>query len=363
MVYRILSMDGGNGMNTATLLQGLETILGSDTGMKGYLDDVGLFAGTSDGGLNALYLAMNESPTASLANIQSFWSGVNKAMFINAISPASVVLGLAGVSALSSSAALEQYFISFFGSTTTLGDLKQKVLIVSFQLDNEDPLHQRWTPKFFKNFGPPGENDSDLLLVDVALRTTAFPILRPIFQAVSQTGSGYVDGAVVANQPSMCALAHTFKVLDSELGRRTTPDDVMLLSLGTGANPVGAPTYLSPKMDDGFANWGYFQWLTNPQSPLTLVNLILQSNDLTVDYQCGCILRERYHRVNPDAEHDLIPDDEATQIQLKAGATWIREIGWQEPTAPPPAPAPKPAPSPTPKPAPAASHPRSTKHK
>ena len=76
------------------------------------------------------------------------------------------------------------------------------VLIPSFQLDNQAPHagQRQWKPKFFHNYPGP-DSDGAELVVDVAMRTSAAPIYFPTYQS-------YIDGGVVANDPSMAALAH-----------------------------------------------------------------------------------------------------------------------------------------------------------
>jgi patatin-like phospholipase/acyl hydrolase len=65
-------------------------------------------------------------------------------------------------------------------------------------------------------------------LVDAVLRTTAAPTYFPIYQ-------GYIDGGVVANNPSLVAYS---TLLASEI---VQPQDVVVLSMSTGSNPKGIP--------------------------------------------------------------------------------------------------------------------------
>ncbi len=89
------------------------------------------------------------------------------------------------------------------GETTTLGQLEKKVLITTFDLDNEHAKKKKrtWKPKLFHNFPGPG-NDRSELAYDVGLYTAAAPTYFP-------SVDGYIDGGVYANNPSMCALAQT----------------------------------------------------------------------------------------------------------------------------------------------------------
>ena len=103
------------------------------------------------------------------------------------------------------------------------------VVIPAFDLDSGVVTGEgvrSWKAKFFQNFeSDPGDRDE--LVVDVAMRTSAAPTFFPMYQ-------GYVDGGVVANNPSMCALA---QALDPRAAAARQVADVTLLSVGTGLNP------------------------------------------------------------------------------------------------------------------------------
>ncbi len=70
---KVLAMDGGNGINTAILLSRLEAA----SSQQNFLSQTDIFAGTSAGGINALFFAASDNPTAALAHIQQFWNEVN----------------------------------------------------------------------------------------------------------------------------------------------------------------------------------------------------------------------------------------------------------------------------------------------
>ena len=108
-----------------------------------------------------------------------------------------------------------------------LQDLNPRVLVPSFRLDNQetDPANRSWNPKFFHNF--PGEdNDGECLIADVAMASAA-PTYFPSY-------GEYIDGGVIANNPSMAAIA---QVLDgrNQPSDRGTLNEIKLLSVGTGS--------------------------------------------------------------------------------------------------------------------------------
>lgn len=167
-----------------------------------------------------------------------------------------------------------------------LGDLKKKVIISSFDLDNETikPGSPRtWKPKFFHNFDP-DDPDYKEKVVDVAARTSAAPTYFPIYQ-------GYVDGGVVANNPTMCAVA---QALEPKTGKQKLAD-LAVLSIGTGSNP----TYLTDK--DG--SWGLLKWAPH------LISLMMDGAVNLADYQCRQLLGRRYLRMNPIMHQPVNLDD------------------------------------------------------
>jgi patatin-like phospholipase/acyl hydrolase len=109
--------------------------------------------------------------------------------------------------------------------------------------------------------------------VDVALRTSAAPTYFPLYQ-------GFADGGLVANNPSMCALA---QALDTTTGRQKL-NKVTMLSVGTG---------VMPKWVEGFnENWGFRQWAPH------LITILMDGVSGVADYQCKQILGPRYLRLN-----------------------------------------------------------------
>jgi patatin-like phospholipase/acyl hydrolase len=267
MTYRILSIDGGGirGVLSITILKRLQEKF------PDFLSKIDLFAGTSTGGILALALASGKTPEQAL----KLYVEKGKDVFMDTpFDDIKDAFGLAG--AEYSNAGLRTALVDEFGNDMRLQDLKSRVLISSFDLDNESvnaEIPQTWKPKFFHNF--PGEdNDGDQSVVDVALRTAAAPTFFPIYQ-------GYIDGGVVANNPSMCALA---QAVDKKTGKQRL-SRVVLLSISTG----GYPKYL-PEMD---GDWGLLKWGKN------LIDIMMEGSVEVAHYQCSRILGNRYHRIAP----------------------------------------------------------------
>ncbi|MBN1640312.1 MAG: patatin-like phospholipase family protein [Anaerolineae bacterium] len=303
--YRILSLDGGGikGIVTAIAMQRLTRT----TGIEDWLSQVDLIAGTSTGGLLALAIAYG----LDLQSIRELYERQGPAVFADTWLDDVRDLGKL-VGADYDIAVLERELARIFGDAT-LGDLAKRVLITSFDLDNEGAGgHARtWKPKLFHNY--PGEDsDAEALVRRVGLYTAAAP-------TYFSTVDGYVDGGVYATNPSMCALA---QAQDARFRERPALDEVVLLSLGTGASL----TYISGKR----LNWGYVQWAR------PLVTLMLEGSAGIADFQCRQMLGQRYHRLAPVYPAGVsVPMDAVDQIpylvrfaqelDLDATARWIQE--------------------------------------
>jgi patatin-like phospholipase/acyl hydrolase len=266
--YRVLSIDGGGirGLVTTILLQ---RIL-AQPGLNKLLDLIDLVAGTSTGGLLALGIA----DQVDMAEVRDIYVNKGPEIFDDSWLDDLVDLGKL-VGADYSIKPLGRELQKLLGDTT-LGQLKKRVLITAFDLDNEDPdpSKRTWKPKLFHNFPGPN-NDRDQLAYKVGMYTSAAPAYFP-------SVDGYIDGGVYASNPSMCALAQT---QDRRYEPKSTLEDIVLLSLGTGMSLQ----YIKGQVHD----WGYAQWIK------PLVNLMLDGTAGIADYQCRQILNARYHRLAP----------------------------------------------------------------
>jgi patatin-like phospholipase/acyl hydrolase len=299
--YRILSLDGGGirGLLTAILLDRLEQV------HPGFLSQIDLFAGTSTGGVLALGFAAGRTPREAIQLYERYGSKVFSDSFEDDLRDLGHFVG-----AEYSLEPLKEILQSQFGELT-LGELEKKVLISSFDLDNtprKPGTPRSWKAKFFHNYPGP-DSDGGEKLVDVALRTSAAPTFFPIYQ-------GYIDGGVVAGNPSLCALA---QAIHPETGGQKL-EDVLLLSVGTGENP----RYLEAQDED----WGLVQW-----APV-LVDLMLEGSSGLANYQCRQLLGEHYLRLNPKLPNAIgmdrvckIPElwEVASRYRLNVALIWLRE--------------------------------------
>jgi len=250
---RILACDGGGirGLLTAIWIRRLQTV------RPDLLERVRLFAGTSTGGIIALALAKG----LPIADIIELYTLKGAAIFHRDWRR---WFGLTGAKYRNHN--LRKRLQACFRDAE-LQDLRP-VLIPSFQLDNHAvPPERHWKPKFWTNMTPA---DGPMPVWQVALYTTAAPTYFPAVD-------GYVDGGLIANNPSLAALAETLRAGSSL-------SSVSLLSLGTGAtaNWIQDPTYNFGAKDVG-----------------TLVNMMLGGNEDAVAFECKQLLGERACRFNP----------------------------------------------------------------
>ncbi|WPB73366.1 patatin-like phospholipase family protein [Archangium violaceum] len=336
------TLTGGSAFISASLLQHTNQAL-RQSGHPGLLRDVHVFAGTSAGSWNALYLASHKDPDAALPGLDEYWSELLAAFSSEDLLMLARVAGTAmGTQALMSTRRLRDFFLDFFGHDTRLGDLPRKVIVPSFQLDNRSPNHRHWKPKVFHNFGGPEDPDLYELVADVAMRSGSPPLFTPIYQSVTGTGSGYVDGGIFANNPSMVALSQIIHDVREAERLDLIGNRALLLSLGNGMSQE----YIDPMMFRGMADWGYRRWLLDPSDPQVLLRMLFQAGSQAVDYQTRSLLGDDgYYRLNPCFSHPIsanphnvartmetLPQLPGVGEDIAAAVGWLMspEVGWME---------------------------------
>jgi patatin-like phospholipase/acyl hydrolase len=204
--------------------------------------------------------------------------------------------------------------------------LPKRVLIPSFDLDCVDPAapdQHTWSPKFFHNF-PGVDSDGDQTVVEVALDTSAAPTYFP-------SHNGFIDGGVVANNPTLAAVAQT-QDDRAEIDPRPTLNQLQVLSIGTGT----VLEFIKGADND----WGVAQWAE------PLISLLLDASMGIADFQCRQILADDgYRRLAPvfapgvniklDAwqrAQELIDFANQAPLADTSGlgdiAAWLKKINW-----------------------------------
>lgn len=261
-MYKIISIDGG-GMHGYADVIILRRIIEK---FPNLLDNVDLVAGTSIGGIIGLGVAMGHP----IQHIETnFVKGIPLAFNT---SPLRLAGFYAGICPKYDNSKFKVFLRGLYGSTK-LDDLKKRVVIPTFCLDDEAKHHRRWRAKIFHNFkGTDCDTDR---LVDVAMATSAVPVFFPIYDK-------YVDGALIANNPALCAVAQTQDPRNIE--PRPSMDEVAVLSIGTIRD-----VYIEQRD----AAWGYFMWSRS------IFQMITERDTLATNYMASLLLGEKYHRVEP----------------------------------------------------------------
>lgn len=272
----VISLDGG-GVRCALQLGILERLLEI---FPQLLDRCTLLAGTSAGSFLAMCLAHGGLPLC-----RKLFSRDNVSAIFSRSWSECVINGWGTWRPKYDPSALTGILGEAFGATT-LSELPKRVLVCSFdlegQVNREDPKHhnygvQHWSPKFYDNFKP-----SDEALVEIALRSSAAPCYFP-------SHAQYVDGGVVANNPSVHAITRLV-----ELGNPLAK--ISVLSLGSGNNPFCVP-------GNQGENWGYVQW-----TPI-LLNLVMDAPSEGAVLMAQQLLGARFHRCNPILAEAVELDD------------------------------------------------------
>lgn len=292
--YRIMSFDGGGirGALTAALLRRLIDRF------PRLLPTTDLFAGTSAGSFIALGLASGKT-VAEIVDLFSERSGE----FI--FTPSYLPL----FRPKSNNASLATLLGSAFPQSLRLRDLQRRVLVLSFRVIGPDGGH--WTPVFFNNF--PNSSTLDARVIDVALSSSAAPVYFPSFQQ-------HIDGGVVATNPSLAAIA---TAVDARAGRQRL-DEIVLLSIGTGFNPM--------KIQADTSRWGAVQWVLHPSPPFPIISILTEGAveaDTLYSFQ---FLGQRFFRLNPTLPEPVALDEYrkvselltlAESVDLGPVLTWI----------------------------------------
>jgi patatin-like phospholipase/acyl hydrolase len=270
--FHILSLSGGGflGLYTVSVLAGLEEAAGAPLARR-----FDLMAGTSVGGIVALGLAA-EVPASE---IKSAFERNGAAIFSDRPAPTTwwgVVRDLARSlrKPKYQTEALRRTVVDLVGEETRIGDLKHRVIVPAVNLT-------KGRPQVFKTpHHPDFRTDLHLKVVDVALATAAAPTFFPI----AEVGDAlYADGGLYANSPDLLALHEAEHFLQQPMST------VHVLSVGTTTSQFSFAHAHGRQL-------GSFGWLREQR----LVNVIIASQQHSVDYIMRHRLADRYLRLDTD---------------------------------------------------------------
>lgn len=273
--YLILTFDGG-GIRGALTLK-LLLMLNEETD---FLKNIDLFAGTSTGSFIAAGMALGKSPNEILDLYVKHGSEI--------FSPAHSAdpLGLhAKYNRESLRAIMES---TSFPESLIFSSMPKRVVVPSFKLESENK--KSWAPFIFDSF------DKSLHpLIDVLLSSSAAPTYFPSYK-------GFIDGGVVANNPSLVALCAALDPSKENIDLNR----IYMLSLGTGR---------SKELIEGDVDWGTAEWViyspaTDKNTPShPLIDLLCDSSSSLASMQSEQLLSGRYRRLNPHIHENITLDD------------------------------------------------------
>lgn len=272
MTKKILSIDGGGirGIIPVLLLTEIEARLKQKG--KNLYDVFDLYAGTSTGGIIAL--GLSKQKPLRLNEILGMYEGeaadiIFKKDFLSYIIPD-------GLRLLKderySSSGINSILKSMFGETETLGNLKQNVLITSYDTEKSKAT-------FFTHFANDEDSEyKDIPIWNIARATSAAPTyFEPHHFTTNHHGRNIeytcVDGGMLANNPAMCAYI--------EAKKQWPDEEIMVISLGTGTLKQNTPF-------EDVKDLNRICWLPK------IFSIFFDGMNDTVDYQLDNILAKNH---------------------------------------------------------------------
>jgi len=243
--FRILAVDGGGirGLIPAIVLAELERRLRERDPAATLASSFDLIAGTSTGGLIALALTTagaDGRPALDAAAMIELYSGPD-AREIFARPPLERLPGIGHVSDLLDPRydleGLERVLERRLGGRK-VSEALTGLLVPSYDMRDR-------TPRFFK---PWNEEAQRLPAVDAGLATAAAPTYFPALRLGKEA---LVDGGAFVNNPTIAA---TIEALKRTEGAPLSPEDLLVVSLGTGQHERGYDP-------DEVAGWGALGWI------------------------------------------------------------------------------------------------------
>jgi len=287
---RILSLDGGGirGLVSCIWLSGVEDMLAAQ-GKPGLLKHFDLLAGSSTGAIVACGLGIGLAPQAmaELYKVRRheifpgmagrLWSRAGRLFSAGASAPRYDAKGLENV--------LREVF-----GTTTFGQLRVPTLVTGYDTISRKPV-------VFKSFHP---DHRDLPVWEVCRASTAAPTYFPAHpMTIAGRDCALIDGGVVANNPTACAIAEALR----HDRRVDNSRELVVLSVGTGERT--RPISLAAARE-----WGALEWA------VPIIDVLFDGNTDSVDYIARQLVGDAYFRMQAEllVGLDDLDDTSATNI-------------------------------------------------
>jgi len=289
---RILSLDGGGirGLVTCRWLAGVDAALGA-AGKPQIPGSFDLLAGSSTGGLVACGLALGHAP-GQLADVyharrHEIFPGIARRLWSR-----TARLFTDGPSAPRyDGRGLETVLADVFGDAR-LGDCRVPTLVPSYDTISRKPV-------IFKSFKP---EHADLRVRDVCRATAAAPTYFPAHPLrVEGLDCALIDGGIVANNPTACAIAEALRRDDNVDCTR----DLVVVSVGSGERT--RPIDLRAARE-----WGALEWA------IPIIDVLFDGNAESVDYIARHIVGDAYFRLQAPLTIGLDDLDDVSDTNVAA---------------------------------------------
>lgn len=287
---RILSIDGGGirGLVSCTWLAGVEDAL-AQGGKPGLLGSFDLFAGSSTGALVACGIGIGLSPATLAGLYREHRHEIFPGMVGRLWSRAGRLVSAGPSAPRYDGKGLEKVLRKVFGKAT-LRRLQVPTLITGYDTISRKPV-------IFKSFKP---EHRDLPLWEVCRASTAAPTYFPAHpMTVEGRGCAMIDGGIVANNPTACAIAEAMRH-DRQVRHC---GDLVVLSVGTGER--NRPIDLKSARE-----WGALEWA------IPIIDVLFDGNTDSVDYITRQLVGDSYFRMQAEllVGLDDLDDTSATNI-------------------------------------------------
>lgn len=307
--FRILSVDGGGirGLISALTIAEIEKRLGEKAGKEVRMADYfHLFAGTSTGGLIAL--ALTSPKRLSADELASFYTEDGPQIFHRGFGHE---LGsLWGISGPKYTLAPLRDAVERRLGKSTISEATRDLLVTSYDMHRSEPY-------FFKRWRALERPERNFPIAEAALATSAAPTYFPSHGLGERA---LVDGGVFAANPSVAAIAEALG-RQSDEPARLGPDDLFLLSVGTGEFETGFS-------QREVSRWGALGWMTAGDEPPILGAMLGGASD-GADYWAHMLLNHapgegvptpdelgrgpRYYRLQVRLAEPIAMDDASRQ--------------------------------------------------
>lgn len=278
--FKILSIDGGGikGLYAATLLAQVEDKIGAPIGS--YFD---MICGTSTGGLIALAIT-NGIPCREL---ERFYVENGPVIFPREgwVKRKRRQVSQFVTGTKYNNTGLREALVQILSDSKTMADADHLICIPAFNVTKGRPT------VFKKPFGP-YHRDGRFTMLEVAMATSAAPTYFP---AVQIENDQYVDGGIIANNPSLIGFT---EAVDHFLGRTVQIandaikyDQISLLS-------IGLPSALAGQSPDASSERSFLEWEGD------LMGCSMVGASYLANYQTGKLINaiggsSYYYRLDP----------------------------------------------------------------